>query len=73
MAMLCALDWRHGLVVSFVTAEPGGGIRLVLGHGGDELVLHLSPESLDALTYAGITCPRPPGSAPWDLSRLSGR
>ena len=71
MAMLCALDWRHRLVTTTCTREPDGHIRVTLGHGPDELVLHLSLHSLDALTYAGLLCPRPPKSAPWDLATLS--
>ena len=50
---------------------PRGGARLVLSHGADELVVHLSWASLDALTYAGLQCPRPKEAEPWDLSRLS--
>jgi hypothetical protein len=71
MAMLCALDWRQRLVTAACTREPDGHVRVVLGHGPDEVVLHLSRASLDALTYAGLLCPRPPASAPWDLAALS--
>jgi hypothetical protein len=72
MAMLCALDWRHGLVVSACTPEPDGHCRVTLRHGLDEVVLHLTPASLDALTYAGLLCPRPKtGTAPWTLAELS--
>jgi hypothetical protein len=70
MPILCALDWRHGLVVPTCTREPDGHVRLTLGHGPDELVLHLSGASLDALTYAGLTCPRPP-DPPWTLADLT--
>jgi hypothetical protein len=72
MAMLCALDWRHGGVIATLTQDPAGGARLVLSQGADELVVHLSWASLEALTYAGLRCPRPPGVEPWDLSQLSG-
>lgn len=71
MPMLCALDWRHGLVTTTCVREPDGHVRVILGHGPDEVVLHLSADSLDALTYAGLLCPRPKGSAPWDLATLS--
>ena len=71
MAMLCALDWRHYGVIATLTQDQAGGARLVLSHGADELVVHLSWASLDALTYAGLQCPRPPGADAWDLSRLS--
>jgi hypothetical protein len=71
MAMLCALDWRHYGVIATVTQDPAGGARLVLGHGPDELVVHLSWASLDAVTYAGLQCPRPPGADAGDLARLS--
>ena len=57
MAILCAFDWRHGLVTATLTQEADGSLRVVLGHGPDELVLHLSRDSLDALTLAGLTCP----------------
>ena len=60
MAMLCALDWRHYGVIATLTQDQAGGARLVLSHGADELVVHLSWASLDALTYAGLQCPRPP-------------
>jgi hypothetical protein len=72
MAMLCALDWRHYGVIATLTQDQAGGARLVLSHGNDELVVHLSWASLDALTYAGLQCPRPPGADTWDLSRPSG-
>jgi hypothetical protein len=71
MTMLCALDWRHGIVTATLTADPGGGVRLVLGHGPDELVIHVSPDSLDALTLAGLSFPRPAGRPPWDLTWLT--
>ncbi len=51
--LLLSLDWRHGLVEARLTSEPTGGLRLILGHGPDELVLCLSRESVDALT---LTC-----------------
>jgi hypothetical protein len=54
MAMLCALDWRHYGVIATLTPDAAGGARLVLTHGPDELVVHLSWQSLDALTYAGL-------------------
>jgi hypothetical protein len=73
MAMLCALDWRHSGVIATLSQDPTGGARLVLSHGADELVVHLSWESVGALTHAGLQCPRPPGAEPWDLSRLSCR
>jgi hypothetical protein len=62
MAMLCALDWRHYGVIATITQHAAGGARLALSHGADEVVVHLSWASLDALTY---------GAEPWDLSRLS--
>ena len=68
MAMLCALDWRHYSVIATLTQDPSGGARLVLSHGADELVVHLTWASLDALTYAGLQCPRPPGADAWDPS-----
>jgi hypothetical protein len=71
MAMLCALDWRRGSVTATLTQNPSGGARLVLSQGADELVVHLSWASLEALTYAGLRCPRPPDADPWDLSQLS--
>ena len=61
MPMLCALDWRHDLVTATLTRDPDGSVRLGLGHGPDEMVIHLSPDSLDALTLAGLTGPRPTG------------
>ena len=61
MAMLCALDWRHYGVIATLTPDAAGGARLVLSHGADEVVVHLSWASLDALTYAGLQCPRPNG------------
>jgi hypothetical protein len=70
MAMLCALDWRHYGVIVTLTQDLSGGARLVLSHGTDELVIHLSWASLDALTYAGLQCPRPPGTDAWDPSLL---
>jgi hypothetical protein len=72
MAMLCALDWRHYGVIATLTQDHAGGVRLVLSHGADELVVHLSWASLDALTYAGLQCPRSKDVTPWDLARLSG-
>ena len=63
MPMLCALDWRHDLVTATLTRDPDGSVRLVLGHGPDEVVIHLSHDSLDALTLAGLTGPRPTGGA----------
>lgn len=71
MAMLCALDWRHGLVTSTVTRDPDGACRLTLGHGPDEVVLHASQDTLDALACAIILCPRPPQGKPWDLTLLT--
>jgi hypothetical protein len=71
MAMLCALDWRHYGVIATITQDPAGGARLALSHGADELVVHLSWESLNALTYAAVQCPRPAGAHPWDFSWLS--
>ena len=71
MGMLCALDWRHYGVITTLSPDQAGGARLVLSHGPDEVVIHLSWPSLDALTYAGLQCPRPPGDDAWDLSRLS--
>jgi hypothetical protein len=58
-------------VIVTLTQDVGGGVRLVLSHGADELVVHFSWASLDALTYAGLQCPRPKEAEPWDLSRLS--
>ena len=72
MAMLCALDWRQGLVTSTLTHDPDGSVRVVLGHGPDEVVLHVSRDSLDALTLAGLLAPRPDGARPWDWALLSG-
>jgi hypothetical protein len=71
MAMLCALDWRHYGVIATLSQDQAGGARLVLSHGADELVVHLSWASLDALTYAGLQCPRPKEAEPWNLSHLS--
>jgi len=71
MPMLCALDWRQGHVAVGVSQDPAGGFRVALGHGPDELVLHCSRETLDALTLAGTLCPRPTGSPPWDPSLLN--
>jgi hypothetical protein len=71
MTMLCALDWRHYGVITTLSPDAAGGARLVLSHGADELVIHLGWASLDALTYAGLQCPRPKDAEPWDLSRLS--
>jgi hypothetical protein len=71
MAMLCALDWRHHGVIATVIRDLAGGARVVLSHGADELVVHLSWASLEALTWAGLSCPRPPGVEPGDLSQLS--
>jgi hypothetical protein len=70
MAMLCALDWRHRGVIATLTPDASGGARLVLTHGPDELVVHLGWASLDALTYAGLRCPRPP-EADVDLAQQS--
>jgi hypothetical protein len=70
MAMLCAFDWRHGLVTAQLTRDGDGSLRLVLGHGPHEVVLYLTQDSLDALTLAGLTCPRK-GDAPWTLRDLS--
>jgi hypothetical protein len=70
--MLCALDWRHYGVITTLSQDQAGGARLVLSHGPDELVLHLSWASLDALTYAGLQCPRPAGVDQAGLARLSG-
>ena len=71
MPMLCALDWRHYGVITTLSQDQAGGARLILSHGPDEVVIHLSWASLDALTYAGLQCPRPKEVEPWDLSRLS--
>lgn len=71
MAMLCAFDWRHGLVTSTLTQDPDGSVRVALGHGSEEIVLHLSRDSLDGLTLAGLTFPRPDGAPPWTLVDLS--
>jgi hypothetical protein len=71
MAMLCALDWRHYGVIATLRQDQAGGARLVLSHGADELVVHLSWASLDALTYAGLQCPRPAAGDAWDVSRRS--
>jgi hypothetical protein len=73
MAMLCALDWRHYGVIATLSQDQAGGARLVLSHGPDELVVHLSWSSLDALTYAGLQCPRPTDAEAWDLARPRGR
>lgn len=73
MAILCALDWRHGLVSAALTADPDGSVRLALGHGPDQLVVHLSPDSLDALTLAGLTFPRPVAPTAWDWTWPSTR
>ena len=61
MAILVSLDWRHGLVESKLSAEATGGVRLVVGRGPDELVLHLSWDSVDALTLACLILHRPHG------------
>ena len=61
MPILCALDWRHERVTAALTRDADGSLRLVLGHGPDQVVLHLSRESLDALTLAGLGDPRPMG------------
>ena len=61
MPILLSLDWHHGLVDPGISIEPAGGIRLVLGHGPDELVLRLSWDSLDALTLACLALDRPHG------------
>ena len=58
MAILVSLDWRHGLVEPRLTADPEGGVYLVVGRGPDELVLRLSWDSLDALTLACLTLDR---------------
>jgi hypothetical protein len=71
MAMLCALDWRHGLVSATLTADLDGSVRMALGHGSDQLVVHLSRDSLDALTFAGVTFPRSVGAPPWSLAWLT--
>jgi hypothetical protein len=71
MAIRCALDWRHGLVTATLTRDPEGSVRLALGHGPDELVVHVSLDSLDALVLAGLTVPRPAGRPPWDLTWLT--
>ena len=73
MAMCCALDWRHGLVsVALTNDADDRHVRLVLGHGPDELVVHLTQDSMDTLTLAGLTCPRPKGDHPWNWTLLSG-
>ena len=61
MPSLVSLDWRGGLVESRFTADPTGGVYLVLGHGADELVLRLSWDSVDALTLACLILHRPHG------------
>ncbi|MFZ1059136.1 MAG: hypothetical protein WAP47_08080 [Candidatus Rokuibacteriota bacterium] len=61
MAILLSLDWRHALAEPRLSDEPAGGVRLVLGHGPDELVLRLSWDSLDALTLACLALDRPHG------------
>jgi hypothetical protein len=66
MAMLCALDWRHYGVITTLSPDQAGGARLVLSHGPDEVVVHLSWASLDALTYAGLQCRRPMEADAWD-------
>ena len=71
MPILCSLDWRHGLVTATLSRDPDGSVRVVLGHGPHELVVHLSQDSLDALVLAAILQPRPKGAKPWDLSLLS--
>jgi hypothetical protein len=71
MPMHCALDWRHGLVSTTLTQDPEGSIRLALAHGPDELVIHLTPDCLDALVWAGFCFPRPPGRPPWALATLT--
>jgi hypothetical protein len=53
MAMLCALGWRHYGVIATLTQDQAGGARLVLSHGADELVVHLSWASLDASRTPG--------------------
>ena len=73
MAILCALDWRHGLVSATLTADPDGSVRLALGHGPDELVVHLTHDSLDALTRAGLTFARPDEPTAWDWTWPSPR
>ena len=71
MPMLIALDWRRAGVGVTLTVDPDGGVRLALGHGPDELVVHLAHDSMDALTLAGLTRPRPPGDPPWALVDLT--
>ena len=71
MAILCALDWRRRHVAVAVTVDPDRSVRVALGQGPDELVLHVSRDTLDALTLAGLLCPRPAGDPPWDLAILS--
>jgi hypothetical protein len=66
MTLLCALDWRHGLVSATLTADPDGSVRLALAHGPDQLVVHLSPDSLDALTLAGLAFTRPDAPTAWE-------
>jgi hypothetical protein len=70
MAMLCALDWRHFVVSATLSEDPDGHVRVRLGYGADELVLHLTRESLDTLTLAGLKFPRK-GALPWDLMDLA--
>ena len=69
MPMLCALDWRHYGVITTIAPDAVSGARLVLTHGRDEVVVHVSWASLDALTYAGLQCQRPTESDAWDRAR----
>jgi hypothetical protein len=71
MPTLCAFDWRHYAVLATLTPDPDRGVRVALSHGPDEVVLHLSWESLDALTFAGLTCLRPTGTPAWNPAWLS--
>jgi hypothetical protein len=66
MTLLCALDWRHGLVSATLTADPDRSVRLGLAHGPDQLVVHLSADSLDALTLAGLSFTRPDAPTAWE-------
>lgn len=56
--MTCTLDWQHELV-SVAVAPRGRGVQLTLRHGSEEVVLTISPASLDALTWACLRIPRP--------------
>jgi hypothetical protein len=70
MPILCALDWRDGVVIATLTTDPDGSVRLRLSHGVDECVVHLSRDSLDALALAGVIYPRPDGAPLWHRAWL---